>query len=130
MNEIHFCKVCGKSYGIERHHIVFKSECKALEHCKLNYVYLCSTHHRGTYGVHGREGNKLNRYLKLDFQNRLEMLLDKQYLTREEINEVLEISEKALQRLLKALTLHKGKYAREDVIRACMGGKLIEEVYK
>lgn len=130
MNEIHFCKVCGKRYGIERHHIVFKSECKALEHCKLNYVYLCSNHHRGTYGVHGRDGNKLNRYLKLDFQNRLEMLLDKQYLTREEINEVLQISEKALQKLLKALTLHKSKYAREDVIRACMGGKLIEEVYK
>ena len=128
MKEIHFCEVCGPSYGIEMHHRVFRSECKPLERCKLNHVYLCSNHHRGTYGVHGREGNKLNRKLKLEFQNKLEILFDKRELTEEEINEVLQISEKALQRLLKTLTLHKGKYVREDVIRACMGGKLIEGV--
>ena len=128
MKEIHFCEVCGISYGIEMHHRVFRSECKPLERCKLNHVYLCSNHHRGTYGVHGREGNKLNRKLKLELQNKLEMLFDKRELTEEEINEVLQISEKALQRLLKTLTLHKGKYVREDVIRACLGGKLIEGV--
>lgn len=128
MKEIHFCEVCGTSYGIEMHHRVFRSECKPLERCKLNHVYLCSNHHRGTYGVHGREGNKLNRKLKLELQNKLEMLFDKRELTEEEINEVLQISEKALQRPLKTLTLHKGKYVREDVIRACLGGKLIEGV--
>ena len=125
--EIHFCRECGTSYNVECHHIMFRSEVKALEHCKLNYAYLCSVDHRGTYGPHGSKGAALNRKLKLEFQNKLEMLLDKQHLTKEEINEALHISNKALNRLLKTLNLQKGKFIREDVIRACMGGKLIIE---
>lgn len=125
--EIHFCRECGTSYGVELHHIIFRSEVKALENCKLNHTYLCGEDHRGTYGVHGSKGVALNRKLKLEFQNQLEMLWDKQYLTREEINEVLKISDKALNRLLKTLTLQKDKYIKEDVIRACLGGKLIVE---
>lgn len=125
--EIHFCRECYSSYGVELHHIVFRSENKNLEKCKLNFAYLCQEHHRGTYGVHGSKGSKLNKKLKLEFQNKLEMLLDKQYLTREEINEVLQISDKALNRLLKTLTLQKDRYVREEVIRACMGGRLIVE---
>ena len=126
--EMHQCFVCGTYYNTELHHRIFRSQCKPLENCKLNHIYLCAEHHRGEKGVHGRNGHKLDRIIKLQFQNNLEILWDKQYLTREEIQEVLQISEKALQRLLKTLTLHKGKYVREDVIRACMGGKLIEGV--
>ena len=47
-----YCKVCGNPYT-ELHHIMFRSEVKALEHCKLNLVNLCVEHHKGTYGVHG-----------------------------------------------------------------------------
>lgn len=119
-----YCKVCGNPYT-ELHHIVFRSEVKALECCKLNLVALCIDHHKGTYGPHGSKGAALNRKLKLEFQNKLEELWDKQYLTREEINEVLQISDKALNRLLKRLSLQKDKYIKEDVIRACMAGKLI-----
>lgn len=119
-----YCKICGNPYT-ELHHIVFRSEVKALEGCKLNLVALCIDHHKGTYGPHGSKGAVLNRKLKLEFQNKLEELWDKQYLTKEEINEVLQISDKALNRLLKRLTLQKDKYIKEDVIRACMGGKLI-----
>ena len=95
-----YCKVCGNPYT-ELHHIMFRSEVKALEHCKLNLVNLCVEHHKGTYGVHGSKGATLNRKLKLEFQNILEELWDKQYLTREEINNVLQIDDKALNRLLK-----------------------------
>lgn len=119
-----YCKVCGNPYT-ESHHVVFRSEVKSLECCKLNLVNLCIEHHKGTYGVHGSKGAALNRKLKLEFQNTLEELLDKQYLTKEEINKVLQINDKALNRLLKRLSLQKGKYIKEDVIRACMGGKLI-----
>lgn len=121
-----YCKVCGNPYT-ELHHIVFRSEVKALECCKLNLVNLCIEHHKGTYGPHGSKGATLNRKLKLEFQNTLEELWDKQYLTREEINEVLQIDDKALNRLLKRLSLQKDKYIKEDVIRACLGGKLIIE---
>lgn len=120
------CSICGTSYA-ETHHIIFRSEVKALEHCELNLVNLCIDHHKGTYGIHGSRGAPFNKKLKLEFQNKIEILLDKQYLTKEEINEVLQISNKALNTLLKTLTLQNSKYVREDVIRACMGGKLIIE---
>ena len=119
-----YCKVCGNPYT-ELHHIMFRSEVKALEHCKLNLVNLCVEHHKGTYGVHGSKGASLNRKLKLEFQNTLEELWDKQYLTREEIKEVLQINDKSLNRLLKRLSLQDDKYIKEDVIRAVLGGKLI-----
>ncbi|MBS5937138.1 hypothetical protein [Clostridium sp.] len=125
--EIYHCRECYSIYGVELHHIVFRSENKNLEKCKLNFAYLCQEHHRGTYGVHGSKGSRLNKKLKLEFQNQLGILWDKQYLTREEINEVLQISDKALNRLLKTLTLQKGLYVREEVIRQCMGGRLIVE---
>ena len=124
IREIHFCEVCGSPY-VELHHVVYKSENKNLENCKLNFVYLCPEHHRGTFGAHGSKGARLNRKLKLEFQSKLEELLDKHYLTREEINNILRIDDKALNRLLKRLSLHKDKYIKEDVIRTCMGGKLI-----
>ena len=120
------CNICGTSYA-ETHHIMFRSEVKALEHCKLNLVDLCIDHHKGTYGVHGSKGAALNNKLKLEFQNKLESLFIKEYLTEEEISEVLGISDKAVYRLLKTLKRYKEGYFREDVIRACLGGKLILE---
>lgn len=124
-----YCKVCGNPYT-ELHHIMFRSEVKALEHCKLNLVNLCVEHHKGTYGVHGSKGSSLNKKLKLEFQNTLEELLDKQYLTREEINNILQIDDKALNRLLKRFSMQDDKYIKEDIIRACMGGKLIVKEVK
>ena len=124
--EIKFCKVCGTSYGVELHHRVYRSECKPLENCKLNHVYLCNKHHRDhKVGVHFNK--KFDNEIKLEFQNWLEKLFNKPYLTREEIKEVLEIADKPLNKLLKPLTLQNGKYVREEVIRQCMGGRLILE---
>lgn len=115
-----YCKVCGTTYGIELHHVIYKSQNKNLENCKLNFVDLCYIHHRDSRkGVHFNK--ELDRKLKLELQNKLEELFDKDYLTKEEINEVLKISEKALNRLLKTLQLHNDKYVKEDIIRACMG---------
>lgn len=126
MYEIKFCKVCGTSYGVELHHRVYRSECKPLENCKLNHVYLCNKHHRDhKVGVHFNK--KFDNEIKLEFQNWLEILFNKPYLTREEIKEVLEIADKPLNSLLKTVERHKDKYVREEVIRQCMGGRLILE---
>ena len=118
------CEIC-LNYPTELHHIVFRSECKALENCELNHIYLCAEHHRGTFGIHGAKGNKLSKKLKLKFQNKLEMLFNKEYLTANEINEILKINDKALYRLLKTVKKSNDKYYYKDVIRACMGGKMI-----
>ena len=126
MDEIKFCKVCGTSYGVELHHRVYRSECKPLENCKLNHVYLCNKHHRDhKVGVHFNK--KFDREIKLEFQNWLKILFNKPYLTREEIKEVLEIADKPLNSLLKTVERHKDKYVREEVIRQCMGGRLMLE---
>lgn len=61
--------------------------------------------------------------LKLEFQNTLETLFIKEYLTEEEISEALGISDKAIYRLLKTLKRYKEGYSREDVILRCMNGK-------
>lgn len=87
MDEIKFCKVCGTSYGVELHHRVYRSECKPLENCKLNHVYLCNKHYRDhKVGVHFNK--KFDNEIKLEFQNWLEILWNKPYLTREEIKKV------------------------------------------
>lgn len=119
-----YCKVCGTSYGIESHHIVKRSQNSNLTNCKLNQVDLCYIHHRDhKKGVHFNK--ELDRKLKLDFQNKLENLFDKDYLTKEEINKILQISEKALNRLIKTLQLHNDKYVKGDVVKVCMGGKYV-----
>lgn len=120
------CPNCGRR-ATELHHMVFRSQVKALQNCKLNFIYLCSECHRGTNGVHGKNGHKLDQKLKLLFQNKLEILFLKNELTRKEIKEVLGIKDKPLDNLLKQLTSHNDKYVRKDVIRACMGGRMIIE---
>ena len=117
------CPVCGRR-AINIHHIVFRSQQPSLIKCDLNLIPLCYECH---YSIHHRGNKKLDKQLKLKFQNKLEYFFIKEYLTKEEINEVLNISDKALERLLKTLKKTDDKYYREDVIRTCMGNKLILE---
>ena len=69
------CAVCG-GVGTERHHIIPRSHCRALIHCEKNLVVLCPRCHRGRNGVH--QNRELDLKLKLEFQNELEMLFDKE----------------------------------------------------
>ena len=119
------CELCKLRPATEIHHIIYRSHCKALIKSNLNLISLCQQCHAKIH--RGKESKELNKKLRLQFQNKLEMLFDKQYLTEEEINDVLKISQTALKGLLKTLTVYKGNlFKREDVIRVCMGGKIIE----
>lgn len=121
-----YCLECGTTYGIENHHVVYKSKCKPLEDCKENQIDLCYIHHRDhKKGIH--HNKVLDIKYKLRFQNYLEIHLLKEYLTREEIKEVLGIADKPLNRLLSSLIMHNGMYNREDVIFWCMGKQKIIE---
>lgn len=123
--DLRYCAECYSTYGIESHHITYRKKCKPLENCKHNLVDLCSFHHRdGKAGIH--HDYKLRKKYKLKFQNYLEIHFLKEYLTKEEIKEVLEISEHPLDKLLSSLITHNSKYKREEVILICMGGKLEE----
>ena len=119
------CELCKLRPASEIHHIIYRSHCKALIKYNLNLLSLCQQCHAKIH--RGKESKELNRKLRLQFQNKLEILFDKEYLTEEEINDVLKISQTALKGLLKTLTVYKGNlFKRENVIRVCMGGKIIE----
>ena len=111
-----YCYVCGKSGNLELHHIIFRSKAPFLTNSILNHVYLCSEHHRGTFSPHGKNGHELDVKLKLEFQNKLEMLFDKEYLTEDEIKSVLEIGPTALKNLLKPLRRKPEGYYFLDVM--------------
>lgn len=118
------CPICGE-VATEWHHIVFRSECTALIKCNMNLVKLCTQCHNELH--HGKYGYKINRKLKLGFQNKIRFLFCKNELTKVEIRITLKITESESNRLLKMLIPKEDKYIREDVIRACMGGKIILE---
>jgi hypothetical protein len=122
-----YCRVCGMMNNIEEHHIIKRSQAKFLINCELNKVYLCPVHHRSEKGVHGREGHKLDKKLRLEFQNKLEMLLDKQCLSKEELKEIFKINSNSINSMCKLMKSEKGMFSREEILKAAMGGKIIVE---
>lgn len=57
------CYVCGTNNNLHYHHIFFGKNRKNADKDGLT-IYLCYNHHEGTYGVHGKEGHKLDLKLK------------------------------------------------------------------
>ena len=115
-----YCIICAKPFS-EVHHIVFRSKASFLVNCELNKVYLCEDHHRGTKGVHTKNGHALDLKLKSDFEEKLNLLFDREYFTREDIKESLNISDRAVNSLCKLLKSYKGLFSRNDIINRCMG---------
>lgn len=119
-SEIHFCAICGNSYGVEDHHIVFKSQVKPLDKCPYNHVYLCQTHHRDhRQGVHFNK--ELDTHFKNQFKAKLEELFTEETYTMEEIKDKLKIGNNAVKSLCKLIWTYNGEYKTEDIIRVCMG---------
>ena len=80
------CEVPGcYAPGAEIHHIIFGSgkrkQCERIE----SLILLCYECHRGTYGVHGKNGRKLNLKLKRNLQKEYK----KQGYTEKEIREMM-----------------------------------------
>lgn len=104
-----------------------KSQAKFLEKCKYNFKYLCPSCHRSSVGVHGRNGRKLDLKFKLELQNTFEVLLDKQYFTKEELKSILEINENSVNGLCKLTKQEKGVFNRENILVTLMGGKKVTD---
>lgn len=66
------CYVCGSTFGIERHHIMFGTSGRKKSEMYGLTVMLCQEHHRGTFGVHGKNGTELNKKLKTEAQRAFE----------------------------------------------------------
>lgn len=120
------CSICGRVPG-EQHHIVKRSQNRAMIKAPINHIYLCEEHHRGTEGVHGKEGHKLDIKLKRQLQKKLFKLFSGDYYSKKEIKESLGISNKDVDILLKTIACRNGEYERIDIVRACMGGMIYAE---
>lgn len=128
MDEIKLCEICGSNHLVETHHIIKRKQAKYLENCKLNLINLCWDHHKGTYGVHGKYGHALDQKLKADLQRNFETIFGyKEEFTREDIRKHLGISQGDVNKLCRTLKSQGGIFYQEDIIRACMGGKLVIE---
>lgn len=64
ISNIKRCYVCGNQLYLHKHHIFYgvRNRKKADEDGLI--VYLCYQHHEGTYGVHGKNGDKIDTQLK------------------------------------------------------------------
>ncbi len=117
------CEVCGINGIVTEHHKIKRSQQPALIKCKMNLIDLCEKCHYSIH--HGKEGHDLDETIKLQFQNYLEIVFNKDYFSREEVQAILDINSKSTDRLLKTLKQYNGLFAREDIVRISMGGKLI-----
>lgn len=122
------CVVCGKTG--EKHHIIFK--CEGGLDFPLNYIYLCSEHHRGKRSPH--RNKKINLRYKLEFQNKLNSILTKDYYFMDEIMKILFLNSSQARSICKKFKLYKEGYKREDIIKRLMGGKfyynfMLDEFY-
>ncbi len=117
------CMVCGKPG--DRHHVIHKAE-GGME-TPLNYIYLCSEHHRGPLGPH-RNG-EVDLYYKLDMQKTLEELFPRRYYTAMEVKTMSELSNSNLKKFIMGNRLHKEGYDRNDIIFYLMGGTVYRHDY-
>jgi len=65
------CYICKRTGYLEEHHIFKGYNRKYSENYGLK-VKLCPTCHRSEQGIHGRDGAKLDRRLKVEFQGLFE----------------------------------------------------------
>lgn len=65
------CYICGARHWLELHHVYFGKNRRNSD--KNGFTcYLCEAHHRGTYGVHGRDGAYFDHKLKVECQKKYE----------------------------------------------------------
>lgn len=64
------CFICGSNHMVELHHIIHGRGKRREHENDDSTIYLCYEHHRGTKGVHGRDGHELDIELKLMLQNK------------------------------------------------------------
>ncbi|WP_338631315.1 hypothetical protein [Clostridium baratii] len=120
------CISCGKSeyvIAMHKHHVVSRKQQPALINCELNLVDICvKCHTTGPNAIHNKGYEKLKK-LKRDKQAEYYNIFNKEFYTKDEVRELLDIKQEEVDKLLKHLP--PTIYEKEDVIRACMGGKLI-----
>ena len=122
------CKLCGSTQNIQAHHVVSRKQQPALINCKLNLVNLCANCHVLAPNAVHNNGIKQLKQLRIEKQREYYNLFELKYYPKDIIKELLGIKQKEVDMLLKPVKNVVGFYEREDIIRACMGGKILIDV--
>jgi hypothetical protein len=107
--------------GLELHHIIFKSKAPYMANVPVNFIYLIPEEHRGKNGPH--HNRKKDLELKLMLQVKLRNKFSNSHYTLEQIKEILGVSTKIVERIVKPLKITKDGYLKEDIILRMMGGR-------
>lgn len=67
-----YCYLTGEERGLEKHHIYFGAGLRQISDKHGFWVWLTAEMHRGTEGVHGRNGHETDLLLKRVCQRRFE----------------------------------------------------------
>lgn len=119
------CKLCGSTENIQAHHVISRKQQPALIRCKFNLVNLCADCHVSSPNAVHNNGFKELKKLRLEKQREYYKLFEFKYYPKDVIKELLDIRQKDIDMLLKPVKNVAGFYEREDIIRACMGGKIL-----
>jgi hypothetical protein len=115
------CEICGKE--ADKHHIIHR--CEGGLDFPLNFKCLCREHHRGRKGPH--KDHNIDLQYKVELQNKLQSILDKEYYIIDELESLLEIKSRILKRLLKECKFFKEGYKTSDIIFKVMGNKVYDQ---
>lgn len=110
---------------LEKHHIVFRKQNKAIEKWLVNIKDLCLGCHRGNDGPH------LNRITDLKYKRELQRTIEAE-LTSEGYREndlmlTLGLTVDEIQKTVKTLSRSSYGYRRLDIVMELMGGKLYND---
>lgn len=120
--EYKYCEECG-SNQVELHHIIFRSQASYMSNIKVNFKFLCPSHHRGNASPH--MDRSLDIKYKLELQAKLFSLFkDKEYWTEKEIKDKLDCTSLEVKRITKKLLLSDEGYKKLDLIIRLMGNRL------
>lgn len=120
---LRYCVICGSNNWVQDHHIILKSQVKALDYCPFNHVFLCQYHHEDhKAGVH--HNKELKAKLRNEFKATLESLFIEDNYDMKDIQKKLEIDSKATRSICKLMTPTLKGFERENIIRTCLGGEI------
>lgn len=105
--------------GLEKHHIVFKSQ-GGLDFA-WNYIFLTPEQHRGDEGPHKCRERDLE--LKRNMQKNLREILREEEYSLEEIISILGLKRRQAEKAFKRVQRTEGKYRTEHIIKRLMGGR-------
>ena len=122
MGEYAECHCCHRYGFTEIHHIIKRSHASYMRNIKINFLNLCPNCHRtGQNAV--EKSRAVDLKYKIELQEKLQQLFDKDFYKLHQIKDKLEISKSEAEKLCRKLKIYKGGYSSKELIYHMMGDR-------